>query len=83
MTAIEEILLKALNRPVELRKGQAIYNYAFEKFPELVGKMDPRYDCFYLDERIEIFLEELKRLIKQKRRIEFNQMIGNSNSDLD
>lgn len=62
MTAIEEILLKALNRPLELRKGQAIYNYAFERFPDVVDKMDPRYDCFYIDARIEIFLEELKRL---------------------
>ncbi len=47
-------------RPKEWRRGQAYFNYAYEMFPEVVDEIrGTDRDCFYRNDRIGIFLEEL------------------------
>jgi hypothetical protein len=56
-----------MNKPNEWRMGQAYFNYAYEMYPDEVDKLrGTQYDCFYLDERIPKFLEELNKLLLQK-----------------
>lgn len=59
--------IKVMNKPNEWRMGQAYFNYAYEMFPNETDKLrGTQYDCFYLDERIPQFLEELNKLLLQK-----------------
>ena len=44
----------------EIRYGQAIFNAAFEMFPNATDKLrNTKYDCYYHDERVTDFLTEL------------------------
>ena len=62
-----QLHLKVMNKPKEWRMGQAYFNYAYEMFPNETDKLrGTQYDCFYLDERIPKFLEELNKLLLQK-----------------
>lgn len=50
-------------REANLRKGQSIFNEVCKLFPKeantLVGTV---YDCFYDDNKIDLFLEKMKQL---------------------
>ena len=62
-----QLHIKVMNKPKEWRMGQAYFNYAYEMYPNEVDKLrDTQYDCFYLDEKIPKFLEELNKLLLQK-----------------
>ena len=62
-----QLHLKVMNKPKEWRMGQAYFNYAYEMYPNVADKLrGTQYDCFYLDERIPEFLEELNKLLLQK-----------------
>ena len=55
------------NKPAEWRLGQAYFNYAYQMFPKETDKLlGTDKDCFYLDERIPIFLDALNKLILTK-----------------
>lgn len=55
------------NKPKEWRLGQAYFNYAYKMFPKETDKLrGTDKDCFYRDELIPVFLEELDKLILTK-----------------
>ena len=59
-----QLHIKVMNKPKEWRIGQAYFNYAYEMFPDETDKLrGTQYDCFYLDERVPEFLEELNKLL--------------------
>lgn len=64
-----QLHIKVQNKPEEWRLGQAYFNYAEELYPEEANQLrGTKYDCFYNDERIPIFLEELnENLLKFKK----------------
>lgn len=44
----------------EIRYGQAIFNAAYEMYPESTNRLrNTKYDCFYNDDRVNDFLTEL------------------------
>ena len=50
-----------------LRKGQILFNVAYDFFPEEVDKIrGTDIDCFYKDEKQEEFLKELKKLLRKE-----------------
>lgn len=50
------------NKPEEWRLGQAYFNYAEELYPEEANQLrGTEYDCFYDNNKIPIFLEELNK----------------------
>ena len=50
------------NKPKEWRLGQAYFNYAYELYPKEVNELrGTEYDCFYDNNKIPIFLEELNK----------------------
>ena len=54
--------IKVQNKPEEWRLGQAYFNYAYELYPEETNQLrGTEYDCFYNDNKIPIFLEELNK----------------------
>lgn len=57
---INKILKAANDRPKEWRYGQAVFNYAYEFFPDIVNQLrGTYYDCYYINEKVDIFLKEL------------------------
>lgn len=51
--------IKSEYRPSDWRVGQFMYNYYFDKYPEIVNKIvqeRPYVDCFYNDNKIDDFL---------------------------
>ena len=55
-----QLHIKVQNKPKEWRLGQAYFNYAYELYPEETEELrSTEYDCFYVDNRIPIFLEKL------------------------
>lgn len=51
---------RLLAKNKELRFGQAVYNYAFDLYPELCMKIvGTEKDCFYDSNKVEIFLDAL------------------------
>lgn len=61
---MDKIKEMANNRPKEWRYGQAIFNYAYKIFPTEVNKLRAsEYDCFYRDDKVDLFLKELKNLL--------------------
>lgn len=54
---------KMIKINTEIRYGQAIFNAAYNKFPEATNKLRAtEYDCFYDDNKVNIFLNQLKLL---------------------
>ena len=57
-----QLHIKVQNKPEEWRLGQAYFNYAEELYPEETNQLrGTEYDCFYNDNKIPIFLEELNK----------------------
>lgn len=57
-----QLHIKVQNKPKEWRLGQAYFNYAEELYPEETNQLrGTKYDCFYDDNKIPIFLEELNK----------------------
>lgn len=51
---------KLIKVNTEIRYGQAIYCAAYDECPELVEKLrNTKYDCYYDDDRVTEFLEQL------------------------
>ena len=51
------------NKPKEWGLGQAYFNYAEELYPEETNQLrGTDKDCFYCDELVPAFLEELNKL---------------------
>lgn len=45
------------------RRGQAIFNAAYDLFPKAVNKLrGTEYDCYYNDDKEGVFIEKLKTL---------------------
>ena len=50
-------------RNTEIREGQSIFLAAYELFPDKANQLrGTNYDCFYEDNKIEIFLLQLQKL---------------------
>lgn len=47
-----------------LRKGQSIYNASSVMFSEVSKLNGTEFDCFYDDEKVDIFLDKLYSIIK-------------------
>ncbi len=46
-----------------LRYGQVIFNYVYSLYPEVANKIrGSEYDCFYEDEKVDFFLELVKKI---------------------
>ena len=57
-----QLHIKVQNKPKEWRLGQAYFNYAYELYPEETNQLrGTEYDCFYDDNKISIFLENLNK----------------------
>ena len=57
-----QLHIKVQNKPEEWRLGQAYFNYAYELYPEETNQLrGTEYDCFYDDNKISIFLENLNK----------------------
>ena len=55
-----QLHIKVQNKPDEWRIGQAYFNYAYELYPKEADELrGTEYDCFYVDERIPVFLKKL------------------------
>jgi len=55
-----QLHIKVQNKPKEWRLGQAYFNYAYELYPKETEELrGTEYDCFYVNERIPVFLEKL------------------------
>ena len=69
---IKEIIRMADNEAPEFwRKGQAIYNFSYKKFPEAVDSLEYEnflkdVDCFYKDENIPAFLTALQTELEKR-----------------
>lgn len=51
-----------------LRKGQSIYNAACDMFPAFTKELNgTEFDCFYDDEKVDIFLDKLYSIIKETK----------------
>ncbi len=60
-------LVSSTIRDSRLRKGQFIFNMAHKLYPNEVNAITGTvYDCFYLDEKIDLFLEKMKQLVERK-----------------
>lgn len=59
--SIKKESAKLIKVNTEIREGQAVFIVAQEKFPKAVTKLkNTKYDCFYEDSRIDLFLLELQ-----------------------
>jgi len=70
MNSIKMILLeKVEKKPYEWRRGQALFNYAWEMFPREANKLrcDCK-DCFYDDSKMESFLDELTTMLGEMKK---------------
>ena len=57
-----QLHIKVQNKPKEWRLGQAYFNYAEELYPKEANQLrGTEYDCFYDNNKISIFLEELNK----------------------
>lgn len=64
---IDDLNIAVQNKPKEWRLGQAYFNYAYQMFPNETNKiLGSDKDCFYRDELVPAFLEELNKLILTK-----------------
>lgn len=55
---------KSMKKHPELRFGQAVFNEAYKSFPEFTDRLrGTEYDCFYVDDKVGAFLEELTDII--------------------
>jgi len=51
-------------RPKEWRFGQAVFNYAYEEYPNAADKIrGTEDDCFYDDSKIPKFIKKLMKLL--------------------
>ncbi len=58
---------KSLYRNYSLRRGQSIFIEVHKIFPEEANALTGTvYDCFYLDEKIDLFLEKMRQLVERK-----------------
>lgn len=56
-----------LERLKGIRKGQYIFNNAYDKFPDECNRLrGTKFDCYYDDSKAYIFLEKLKELVDHK-----------------
>ncbi len=54
-------------RSFHLRKGQFIFNEVHKLFPDEADILVKTvHDCFYLDEKIDLFLEKVRQLVESK-----------------
>lgn len=59
--------IEVQGKPNDWRLGQAYFNYAYNHFPKEVDKLrGSDHDCFYHDEKIGDFLNELNKLLLTK-----------------
>ena len=62
-----QLHIKVQNKPEEWRLGQAYFNYAEELYPEETNQLrGTDKDCFYCDELVPAFLDELNKLTLTK-----------------
>lgn len=57
-----QLHIKVQNKPKDWRLGQAYFNYAYELYPNETNQIrGTNNDCFYNDEKIPEFLNELNK----------------------
>ncbi len=55
-----------VHRDVHLRAGQFTFNEVHQLFPDEVNSITGTiYDCFYLDSKIDLFLEKMRQMMKE------------------
>ena len=69
----DKILQKVIARSCDWREGQGWFNYFYEYYPEQANLLrGTKYDCFYVDDKIESFLLKIKELINESGIIKEN-----------
>ena len=48
-----------------LREGQFVYNTAYMLYPNAVGNIMHKVDCYYLDDKIDAFINELCKWLNE------------------
>jgi len=66
----DKVITEAMNlrdKYSELRIGQSIYNASYQLYPSIVEEFltANEYDCFHRDQRVELFLEKLCKLVEK------------------
>lgn len=60
MNRIKDIKEMTKFRPSHIRYGQSIFNDAYSLYPNETNELRAtEYDCYYDDNKVEIFLEKL------------------------
>lgn len=63
---IDKIIEQADNRPSYIRYGQAVFNEAYILYPNETDQLrGTEFDCFYRDDKVNIFLEKLEKIIEK------------------
>lgn len=53
-----------VNKPQHYRIGQTVFNYAAYIFPDETNLLrGTTFDCFHVDSKIDIFIEELEKIL--------------------
>ena len=66
-----------------IRKGQSIFNEVHQLFPDEVNSITGTvYDCFYLDSKIDLFLEKMRQMVERKEDVvAYGKLIGTTYED--
>ena len=65
MNKIADIKEMAKFRPKHIRYGQSIFNESYKLYPKETDELRAtQYDCFYNDDKVEIFLEKLNEKLE-------------------
>lgn len=63
----QKFLDMSVHRDYSLRRGQSIFIEVHNIFPDEVNALTGTvYDCFYLDSKIDLFLEKMRQLVERK-----------------
>lgn len=65
MFKIKDIKEMAKFRSKEIRYGQSIFNESYKLYPKETNELRAtEFDCFYRDDKVDIFLEKLIKKIR-------------------
>lgn len=57
---------KMFHEENSLRYGQLVYNIATDLYPEITILNGSKYDCFFDDKKVNIFLEQVYKIVKKE-----------------
>jgi hypothetical protein len=81
---IEKLAWKLLKQNPNWRYGQAVFNAAYELFPNEANDLRATpLDCFYRGENVAIFLETMRRMLNKEQNDAVSDTTGDDSSNAD